>query len=105
MFRLLKVSGDSLLPRYQSGDFVLVSKIPYLFGSIQPGDVIVFRHKVHGTMIKRVTRAALEEDEIHVSGTHDYSVDSREFGAIRKKDVVGKVVWHIKKPSAVHRTK
>jgi len=100
MLKLLKVSGDSLLPAYQEGDFVLVCKIPFLFGAIKPGDVIVFRHQAYGTMIKAVQRVLADGDEIHVTGTHDRSVDSRRFGPINKKDVVGKVIWHIKRPGA-----
>jgi len=98
MFRLLKVSGDSLEPAYRNGDFVLVSKIPYLFGTVQRGDVIAFRHSVYGTLIKVVRAVRPDKDEIHVVGTHDRSVDSREFGTINQKDVIGKVIWHVSKP-------
>jgi len=98
MFRVLKVAGNSLLPAYQDGDFVLVSKIPFLFGKIRPGDVIAFRHKAYGTMIKEVQRVARNKDEIYVLGTHEGSVDSRHFGPIARQDVLGKVLWHIKKP-------
>jgi signal peptidase I len=99
MLRLFKVSGDSLLPTYHQGDFVLASKIPYLFGTVQRGDVIVFRHRAYGTLIKTVASVTPEADEIRVIGTHDHSVDSREFGAIRRGDILGKVIWHIKRQS------
>jgi signal peptidase I len=97
MLKLLRISGNSLLPTYRDGDFVLVSKIPYLFGRIRRGDVIAFRHQVYGTMIKEVGRVTPHDDEVYVVGTHDYSLDSREFGMIRKETVVGKVVWHIRR--------
>ena len=98
MFRLLKISGNSLTPSYQEGDFVLVSKIPYLFGAIKQGDVIAFRHSEYGTMIKKVQNVSPYGDQINVVGTHEYSVDSKRFGPIHKGDVLGKVIWHIKKP-------
>jgi signal peptidase I len=98
MVKLLKVSGDSLLPVYRDGDFVLVSKIPYLFGAIQSGDVIAFRHKLHGTMIKQVDNVVPGKDEIYVIGTGEHSLDSRHFGPINLKDVLGKKIWHIRKP-------
>ena len=103
MLKLFKVSGDSLLPTYRQGDFVLASKIPYLFGTVQRGDVIVFRHRAYGPLIKTVASVAPEADEIRVIGTHDHSVDSREFGAIRRGDILGKVIWHIKKRSDAQR--
>jgi signal peptidase I len=95
MLKLLKVSGDSLLPVYRDGDFVLVSKIPYLFGPVRPGDVIAFQHQVYGTMIKQVENV-LDRDALWVVGTHAFSVDSRRFGPVRLRDVLGKVIWHIK---------
>lgn len=98
MIRLLKVAGGSLLPAYQDGDFVLVSKIPYLFSKIKRGDIIAFRQKEYSTMIKTVHSVTLSGDEIHVIGTQENSIDSRRFGPITRGDVLGKVIWHIRKP-------
>ena len=98
MVRLLKVTGSSLLPVYRDGDFVVVSKIPYLFGKIKRGDIVAFRQTEYGTMIKKVQRVAPTGVEIHVIGTQENSIDSRHFGPITKGDVLGKVVWHIRKP-------
>jgi len=98
MLRLLKVTGDSLSPEYQEGDFVLVCRILLLVRAPKSGDVVVFRHPAYGTMIKLVDRVAPEGDEIFVVGTHDDSVDSRQFGPISRKALLGKVIWHIKKP-------
>ena len=78
---------------------MVVSRIPYLFGVIRRGDVIAFRHKVYGTMIKTVDSIASNKDEVYVVGTQENSIDSRRFGAISKRDIVGKVIWHIKKPT------
>lgn len=98
MFQLIKVSGKSLLPEYQEGDFVLVVKVPFFLRRIQQGDVVVFDHPVYGLMIKVVDHLIPEKDEIFVVGTHMFSVDSREFGPISRKVLIGKVVWHISKP-------
>lgn len=98
MLRLLRVSGKSMLPMYQDGDFVLVSKIPYLFGTAKQGDTIAFRHELYGTMIKKVKNVSPHKDEIYVTGTQKNSVDSRRFGPITRPDVLGKVIWHITRP-------
>jgi signal peptidase I len=99
MLKLLRVSGGSLLPRFQDGDFVLVSKIPRLGGRFRQGDVIAFRNQTYGTLIKQVQSVSPIGDKIFVVGTQENSVDSRRFGAIGSGDVLGKVIWHIKKPS------
>ena len=98
MLKFIKVSGKSLLPEYREGDFVLVAKIPFFLRHIHQGDIVVFDHPVYGLMIKRVDRLFPERDEIYVIGTHDFSVDSREFGPISWETLVGKVIWHLQKP-------
>lgn len=99
MVKLLKVSGASLEPDYQDGDFVLISKIPIIFKYARAGDVIVFHHEVYGTLIKRIERFVPEQNAYYVLGTHQDSIDSRLIGLVSKKDVVGKVIWHISKTS------
>ena len=49
-------------------------------------------------MIKKVSRVAEDGKEIYVVGTHENSVDSRQFGAVRKDALIGKVIWHIPRP-------
>ena len=99
MVKLLKVTGASLEPSYQEGDFVLVSKIPFFFKFVRKGDVIVFHHEVYGTLIKRIDRLVPEQNGYYVQGTREDSIDSRLIGIIAKKDVIGKVIWHISKTS------
>jgi signal peptidase I len=97
MLQFIKVSGKSLLPEYREGDFVLVAKIPFFLNHIRRGDIVVFNHPVYGLMIKRVDHLIPKRDEIYVIGTHEFSVDSREFGPISRKILLGKVIWHIQK--------
>jgi signal peptidase I len=97
MLSLLKVEGSSLEPVFVEGDFVLVSKIPFFFRPVRPGDVIVFNHVLYQTMIKYVERCERQTGEIFVTGTNPASIDSHTFGPIRLEAVVGKVIWHIHK--------
>jgi hypothetical protein len=99
MLRFLKVSESSLYPAYQDGDFVLISKIPILFGRLRPGDAVVFRHAIYGTMIKLVQQIGPGPGEIFVIGLSEESVDSRRFGPIPIHDLQGKVIWHIRRPT------
>ena len=99
MLRFIKVLGQSLAPDYREGDFVLVAKIPFLLNRLKKGDTVVFNHPVYGTMIKMVESSQAVRGEIFVLGTHQDSVDSRHFGPIRTADLIGKVIWHIRKPN------
>jgi signal peptidase I len=98
MLKVLKVTGASLSPTFREGDFVIVAKIPFFINKINPGDIVVFNHHDYGIMIKRVERVVPEKDEVYVIGTRGDSLDSRLFGPINQKTVIGKVIWHIKKP-------
>jgi signal peptidase I len=98
MFQVIRIIEDSLSPEYQEGDFVLLVKIPFFLRSIHPGDVIVFRQAAYGQMIKRVESLDAQGDLIDVRGTHPDSKDSRHFGPVPRDDLIGKVIWHIRKP-------
>lgn len=41
IFRISRVSGDSMLKTYYSGETVFVSKLPYVFGEVDRNDVII----------------------------------------------------------------
>lgn len=96
MLRLLKIRGESLTPEYSGGDFVLVSKIPFILNPASPGDVIAFRQPGYGLLIKRI-QSIDPEGGVSVVGSHPDSVDSRVFGPVRPADILGKVIWHIRK--------
>lgn len=99
MCKLLRVAGLSLSPEYQDGDYVLVAP-PRLAGSVGRGDVVVFRRPDDGsTTIKHVDHV-LPGGALYVLGTHEHSVDSRHFGPIARSAVIGKVIWHIRRPAS-----
>ncbi|OGO25172.1 MAG: hypothetical protein A2W33_09655 [Chloroflexi bacterium RBG_16_52_11] len=95
MFRLIMVTGESLSPSYQEGDYVVVATIPFLLHRINAGDTIVFHHDKYGNMIKQVDSVDDPEGRVYVVGTNPNSVDSWRFGPIRREDITGKVIWHI----------
>ncbi len=98
MIRILKVTGDSLSPFFLEGDFVVASKIPFFFRSPGTGDIVVFKHPDYGIMIKQVDQVSPDGAELFVVGTSPLSTDSRQFGPIGRRTVLGKVIWHIRKP-------
>jgi phage repressor protein C with HTH and peptisase S24 domain len=77
-------------PAIQSGSSVLVSSIPYLFNSPKIDDIVAvkFDGKV---LIKRVRD--IEKNKYFITGDNpNDSFDSRKFGMIVRKDILGKVV-------------
>lgn len=94
MLRILKVSGDSMLPEYKEGDFVVITTSPFFLHRLKAGNIIVFHHGSYGTLIKRIEHFD-ENNDLIVIGTQPTSLDSRRLGPISLKAVRGKVVWHI----------
>ncbi len=101
MLRLLKVKGDSLVPEFREGDFVVTIKIPLLWFNLRAGDIVVFRHPEYGIMIKKVEQFTPDGEYLFVVGTHPNSVDSRRFGPVSRRDLIGKVIWHVRKPGTL----
>ncbi|MCP5045650.1 MAG: hypothetical protein GY940_00650, partial [bacterium] len=85
---MLKVTGSSLLPDYRDGDFVVTFKIPVLKKRFRPGDVVVFHHPQYGLMIKRVDAVSHDGSLLTVTGTHPHSIDSRDFGPVKKEKII-----------------
>ncbi len=98
MLRLIRVTGESLSPHICEGDFVVITTIPFFLSRLRVGDVIVFRHPAYGVMIKRVESVLATGEALFVTGSHPHSVDSRHFGPVARRDVIGKVIWHIARP-------
>lgn len=88
-----KIKNDSMLPYLQERDEVIT--IPYFLNKPKVGDVIVFKHIVPPFIfIKRIKK--IINDEIWVEGENKRkSIDSRKFGFVKKKNIIGKVVIKI----------
>jgi nickel-type superoxide dismutase maturation protease len=95
VIQFLKVTGESLSPFFQAGDYVLVVKFSRVLDHLKAGDVVVFRQPGYGTLIKRIETILPAEKAFYVLGTHPESTDSRAFGAVKRSNIIGKVVWHI----------
>ena len=88
------VQGDSMLPGLKDGDLVLVN--PYAAPQID--DIVLARHpfKRSVQIIKRIKEISPEGRYFLVGDNADESTDSRSFGAIPAKDILGKVVSRLK---------
>ena len=114
-FRMVQVSGVSMLPHLKDGQRVLVSKAYWLVGPLRRKDIVLIRDDgPTGFMIKRIHympgdrvqwkwvpdehrlssgEYIVPEGKIYVIGDNKpQSEDSRRFGPVDMADVIGKVV-------------
>ncbi len=90
------VEGPSMEPAYNAGDRLLVNRLAYVVRAPAPGDVVVLRDpdRTGHLLLKRVATApeALPGPSlVYVLGDNaDASRDSRAFGAVPRKLIVGR---------------
>jgi hypothetical protein len=84
-------------PDFREGDFVILATAPFFLKRINIGDIIIFDHKVYGTLIKRIASFDPETAEAYVEGIRPDSLDSHRLGTIRHDAIRGKVIAHFSK--------
>jgi nickel-type superoxide dismutase maturation protease len=91
---IFRVEGDSMFPALKDGDLVLIN--PY--ADLQIGDIVLAQHpfKQSVKIIKRITEILPGERYILLGDNLPESSDSRSFGAIAAKDILGKAEARIK---------
>ncbi len=98
---MITVDGESMAPSYRPGDSVLVAR-RWITGRIRPGDVVVCRLPAGlpgpaGYLVKRVT--SVSAGQVFLQGDGDHSYDSRAFGWIPVRSVVGRVITRLTRTS------
>ena len=87
----MTVRGQSMTPFVVDGQQVVVNKLVFKIKSPQVGDVVVVQHPHRNiTLVKRITR--VKNNTYFIEGDNPtHSTDSRHFGYISKKCIIGKV--------------
>ncbi len=83
-----------MLPTLKNGDAVLINPQ----AEVETGDIVLANHpfKQSVKMIKRIGEISNDEKFLLVGDNPNESSDSRSFGAISKKEILGKVVCRLK---------
>ena len=85
----LKIIGHSMEPSIYNGSTVLISDIFFLFRGPKINDMVAFRidNKI---FVKRITM--IKGDNFILKGDNlNDSFDSRKFGFVKSKNIIGKV--------------
>lgn len=92
--RAIRVEGDSMLPNLKDGDGILIDED----AKIEIGDIILAKHPFKKSVIilKRLTEIDENGNYFLVGDNPPESTDSRTFGALSAKHILGKAVCRLK---------
>ncbi len=79
-------------PTFKSSDIVLVNRLSYIGKVPKVGDIVALKDpRDKKILIKRISK--IKNNKYFVSGDNkSESTDSRAFGWVTKKDIIGKVI-------------
>lgn len=88
-----KVRGKSMEPHLKEGSSVYVSRLAYLFVDPEPNEIIAINHPTENFPVIKRVKHVTDEGHIFVVGDNaENSTDSRHYGAVEPKHVIGKVM-------------
>ena len=91
-----KISGDSMLPYYRPGDFVLTYRCS--LNKLKRGNAVVVKHNHFGIIIKRINRIDASSSLTLIGDNSLRSTDTEALGEINFKQVLGKVIFRVAAP-------
>lgn len=80
-----------MYPSLKDGEIIFCIK-PF-FRTFVIGDIVIFRDKNEGLMVKEVTK--INSNGYYVKGTSPYSIDSTVFGYLQEKELLYKMLFKI----------
>jgi len=90
----LRITGHSMEPNLKENDLVLISNIVYIYKDPEINDIVAF--KLNGKiLVKRIIK--IKDTRYFLQGDNkDDSFDSRSFGSVSKKEILGKLIYKLK---------
>ena len=94
-YRRFAIAGDSMLPSFRPGDFVVADMRAYRSRVPRPGDLVVALdpRDASRTLVKRVTRYEPARGAWLLGDNPGGSTDSRTFGYVAPQAIRGRVVF------------
>jgi len=100
------VHGSSMVPTFESGDYLIIDEITYQFRGPERGEVIVFRYpqnpsqffikRVAGLPGETINGTKLPQNEYYVLGDNTFaSSDSRYWGPVKSNLIIGRAVLRL----------
>lgn len=94
LFSKFRIYGHSMSPFLKDGDLIIISYVPLLFRKPKINDVVAISYN-RKIIIKRIKQ--IHENKYFLEGDNKKdSFDSRKFGYVLSKDIVGRLIFKLK---------
>ena len=92
-FARFRVEGDSMAPALSPGERVFVNRTAYWLSKPRSGDLVVVRDPRHRErlLLKRIDGPSDGDGWLVLGDNPQASTDSRQFGPVPKRNIVGRV--------------
>jgi phage repressor protein C with HTH and peptisase S24 domain len=96
MFAIHRVSGESMSPELNAGDYVVLCIAPWFVSSPKSGEWLVFDHPIYGSLVKEVVQVNREQNIFLARGLNPQSISTMEMGEMPLAFITGKVLFRIR---------
>lgn len=87
-------------PSLYDGDFIVSFK--GRLRRFKAGDIVVAQHSLYGVIVKRI-KEVYPTDSFALMGDNPASTSTEQMGTIEKNAIIGRVVFHIRRPHLAAR--
>ncbi|MBB6520929.1 hypothetical protein G8768_05995 [Pseudoteredinibacter isoporae] len=81
-------------PRFQSGDYLLLSTV---FFRLRPEEFLVYQHPEFGVIFKQIS--SLQGKHFHLRSCNPTGISQEKIGRCDRSKIVGKMLWHFEQPN------
>ncbi|WP_363323506.1 S24/S26 family peptidase [uncultured Pseudoteredinibacter sp.] len=90
MLKIFKITGNSMSPRFNDGDYLLLFT---LYQKSRPGQFLVYDHPTIGPIFKQVCEVT-EGGSFYLKSLNSAGVSSEDIGLCQTENIIGRMLWH-----------
>lgn len=96
MLKVAKVKGNSMVPLFLNGDYVLGIRVFWPKSQLKIGDIVIVDTPIYGRIIKEIVHIDIDSSMVQLAGKNLESVSTKKMGNIPFQSIKWKVIKKLK---------